>query len=194
VTRAGVLALQGDVREHATALKAAGADTVVEIRRPEQLADLGALVLPGGESTTVSRLLTEYGLGETIRQRVDDGMAVLGTCAGLILLAGAVDDFPLPVLGLLPVRVRRNAYGRQVDSFETLLDAPALGAEPLPAVFIRAPRIVEAGDGVDILARHRGDPVLCRRGRVLAATFHPELTADRRVHRLLLDAAAGRHG
>ncbi len=194
MTRAGVLALQGDVREHVAALEAAGADTVAEIRRPEQLDRLAALVLPGGESTTVSRLMVEYGLADAIRQRVDAGMAVLGTCAGLILLAEAVDDFRLPVLGLLPLRVRRNAYGRQVDSFEARLEAPALGPEPLPAVFIRAPRIVEAGEGVDILARHRGDPVLCRRGRVVGASFHPELTADRRVHRLLLQAAVGMDG
>lgn len=189
MTRAGVLALQGDVREHRAALEAAGADSVIEVRRPEQLDTVDALAMPGGESTTVGRLMAEYGLDEAVRRRVAQGMAILGTCAGLILLAREVEDFGLPVLGLLPLRVRRNAYGRQVDSFETHVSAPELGADPLPAVFIRAPRILAVGAGVEVLARHRGDPVLCRHGRLLAATFHPELTPDPRVHGLLLRLA-----
>lgn len=189
--RAGVLALQGDVAEHARALRDAGAAEVSEVRRPADLEGLHALVMPGGESTTMGKLMVEYGLLEAIPRRWREGMALFGTCAGLILLATEVVGSDQPRLGLLPATVRRNAYGRQVDSFETTLDVPAIAPDPMPAVFIRAPRVESAGDGVEVLAEHAGHPVLCRYGRILAATFHPELTPDRRLHRHLLELGAG---
>jgi 5'-phosphate synthase pdxT subunit len=188
---AGVLALQGDVAEHLRALREAGADEVREVRRPADLDGLRTLVIPGGESTTIGKLMVEYGLDEAIRRRVGEGMAVFGTCAGLILLSTEIEGSDQPRLGLLPARVRRNAYGRQVDSFETVLEVPALSPEPMPAVFIRAPRVESVGPGVEVLARHAGSPVLCRAGRILAATFHPELTADRRLHRHALELGSG---
>jgi 5'-phosphate synthase pdxT subunit len=188
--RAGVLALQGDVAEHVRALREAGADDVVLVRRPGDLEDVRALVLPGGESTTIGRLLVEYALDQAILQHVAEGLAVFGTCAGMILLADDIVGSAQPRLGLMPMRVRRNAYGRQVDSFEALLDAPAVSAQPLEAVFIRAPRVEAVAQDVDVLARHAGHIVLCRRGRVLAASFHPELSRDRAVHRYFLSQVA----
>ena len=189
--RAGVLALQGDVAEHARALREVGATEVREVRRPADLDGLAALVMPGGESTTIGKLMAEYGLDEAIPRRLNEGMALFGTCAGLILLATEVVGSDQPRLGLLPAKVHRNAYGRQVDSFETTLRVPAIAAEPMPAVFIRAPRVESVGDGVEVLAEHGGHPVLCRYGRILAATFHPELTPDRRLHRHLLELGSG---
>lgn len=188
--KAGVLALQGDVAEHVRALREAGAAEVREVRRPGDLDGLAALVMPGGESTTIGKLMAEYGLDQAIPRRVREGMAVFGTCAGLILLATEIEGTDQPRLGLLPAVVRRNAYGRQVDSFETELDAPALGPERLAAVFIRAPRIQSVAPEVEVLARHDGHPVLCRHGRIVVATFHPELTADRRLHRHALRLGA----
>jgi pyridoxal 5'-phosphate synthase pdxT subunit len=171
----GVLALQGNVREHAAVLRRLGAD-VVEVRRVEQLGALDGLVIPGGESTAISRLMRVYGLDEAVR-RFD--RPVFGTCAGMILL-------DRDHLGLVDVRVRRNAYGRQVASFEADL-ALAGEEEPLRGVFIRAPRVEEAGPGVEVLAELDGEPVLLRDGRFLVASFHPELTADTRVHERFLE-------
>ena len=188
--RAGILSLQGDISEHAIALREAGAEDVVRVRRPVELDGVAALVLPGGESTTMGRLLTEYGLDNAIRQRAGEGMPVFGTCAGLILLADDVVDSAQPRLGLLPARVRRNAYGRQVDSFEVRLEAPKVANAPFEAVFIRAPWVESVGPGVEVLARHEGRIVLCQRGRVLAASFHPELTRDRSLHRYFLSLAS----
>ncbi len=190
-TRAGVLALQGDVVEHARALREAGAQEVREVRRPADLDGLCALVMPGGESTTIGKLMVEYGLDRAIPRHIQGGMSVLGTCAGLILLATEIVGSEQPRLGLVPMVVWRNAYGRHVDSFETTLDVPDISSEPMPAVFIRAPKIESVGDGVDVLARYGGHPVLCRSGRILGATFHPELSDDRRVHRHLLELGAG---
>lgn len=187
----GVLALQGDVAEHLRALREAGADSVRSVLRPRDLDRLDALVMPGGESTTIGRLMREYELDAAIRRRVAEGMAVFGTCAGLILLATEVVGRDSPWLGLLPIRVRRNAYGRQRDSFEALLEAPNVDARPLEAVFIRAPQIEAVGPEVAVLANHSGHPVLCRHGRILAASFHPELTGDRRLHRYFLAMAGG---
>jgi pyridoxal 5'-phosphate synthase pdxT subunit len=172
----GVLAVQGNFREHVAMLRRLGADAV-EVRKPEQLRGLDGLVIPGGESTTFMRLMRLYGLEEAVR---GFERPVLGTCAGLIVL-------DRQHLGLLDVDVARNAYGRQVASFEADLDL-AGEDEPLRGVFIRAPRVERAGDEVEVLAELDGEPVLLRQGRFLAATFHPELTDDTRVHELFLDA------
>ena len=174
--RIGVLAVQGNFREHAAMLRALGAD-VVEVRKPDQLAGLDGLVIPGGESTAFTRLMRLYGLDEAVC-----GFAgpVFGTCAGMIVL-------DRDHLGLVDVRVRRNAFGRQVFSFETDLELAGESA-PLRAVFIRAPWIEDAGPDVEVLAEVNGHPVLAREGRFLVAAFHPELTADTRLHELFLES------
>ena len=173
--RVGVLAVQGNFREHAEMLRHLGAD-VVEVRKPEQLAALDGLVVPGGESTTFVRLMRLYGLDEAIRAFE---RPILGTCAGMIVL-------DREHLGLADLEVDRNAYGRQVASFET--DLRLAGEdEPLRGVFIRAPRVRSTGPGVEVLAEHDGEPVLLRDGGTLVAAFHPELTEDTRVHELFLD-------
>jgi 5'-phosphate synthase pdxT subunit len=186
LARIGVLAVQGAVREHVAAIREIGAEPV-EVRLPRDLVDLDALILPGGESTTMRRLLDTYGLREPVAALARAGAALLGTCAGMILLADRLADDDAPYFGMLDVRVRRNGYGRQLDSFEADLDAPGLGDPPLHGVFIRAPLVTDVGPGVEVLARDPdGNPVAVRQGRVLATAFHPELTADRRLHRLLL--------
>ncbi|MGH2444975.1 MAG: pyridoxal 5'-phosphate synthase glutaminase subunit PdxT [Candidatus Limnocylindria bacterium] len=183
--RIGVLAVQGAVREHVNAIREIGAEPV-EVRLPRDLVDLDALILPGGESTTMRRLIETYGLREPIAALARGGAPMLGTCAGMILLAERNADGEEPIFGLLDIEVRRNAYGRQLDSFEADLDVPALGAEPLHAVFIRAPVVTGVGPRAEVLARDPdGQPVAVRQGRVLATAFHPELTGDRRMHRLL---------
>jgi len=173
--RIGVLAVQGNFREHAAMLRGLGAE-VVEVRLPAQLDGLDALVIPGGESTAIMRLIRLYGLEEAIRAF---DAPVFGTCAGMILL-------DREHLGLVDVDVERNGYGRQLASFEADLDL-ADGEEPLRGVFIRAPRVTETGPGVEVLASHEGVPVLLREGRFLVAAFHPELTADTRVHQRFLE-------
>jgi 5'-phosphate synthase pdxT subunit len=172
--RIGVLALQGNFREHAAMLRSLGAD-VVEVRKPEELGDLDGLVVPGGESTTFLRLMRLYGLDEGIREFE---RPMLGTCAGMIVL-------DRHHLGLVDIEVDRNAYGRQVASFEADLGLAGEGA-PLRGVFIRAPRVRAVGPDVEVLAEHEGEPVLVRQGRFLVASFHPELTEDTRVHELFL--------
>lgn len=188
--RVGVLALQGAVREHVQAIRDVGAEPV-EVRLPRDLVDLDALILPGGESTTMRRLIDEYNLREPIAAMARAGAPMLGTCAGMILLAGDIDgdgDGDEPVFGLLDLDVRRNGYGRQLDSFEADLAVPALGTEPLHGVFIRAPLVSRVGPDAEVLARDPdGNPVAVRQGRVLATAFHPELTDDRRLHRLLVE-------
>jgi 5'-phosphate synthase pdxT subunit len=195
--RVGVLALQGDVREHARALTELGAG-VLEIRTPAQLDAVEALVMPGGESTTMSLLLESSGLLEPLTERLRDGLPVFGTCAGMILLATEVaDGRPDQVrLGAVDIGVRRNAFGRQVDSFETDLDVAGLAA-PFHAVFIRAPVVEWVGPDVEVLARVTGRdgverPVVCRQGPVLVAAFHPELSGDLRLHEEFLAASAAR--
>jgi 5'-phosphate synthase pdxT subunit len=181
-----VLAVQGAVREHMAAIRDVGAEPV-EVRLPRDLVDLDALVMPGGESTTMRRLIDAYGLREPIAALARAGAPVLGTCAGMILLAERLADGEAPYFGLIDLEVRRNGYGRQLDSFEADLDAPALGDEPMHGVFIRAPLVTDVGPATEVLARDPdGNPVAVRQGRVLATAFHPELTADRRLHRLLL--------
>jgi 5'-phosphate synthase pdxT subunit len=173
--RVGVLALQGNFREHAAMLRALGAD-VVEVRKAEQLEQLDGLVIPGGESTAIMKLASLYGIDEALRRF--DG-AIFGTCAGMILLDRAH-------LGLVDLEVARNAYGRQVASFEAALALDG-DEKPLTGVFIRAPRVRDVGPEVEVLAEHDGEPVLLRQGRVLVASFHPELTDDTRVHERFLE-------
>jgi 5'-phosphate synthase pdxT subunit len=183
MAKIGVLALQGAFREHREVLDALGVPCT-EVRVPEHLSQVDALVIPGGESTTMTRLLDTSGLRPTLEARLRDGMPAFGTCAGLILLAAEVrDGRPDQVpLGVLDVTVRRNGYGRQRDSFETGLAVEGLTGAAFPGVFIRAPVIERAGSTVEVLAAHDGHPVLVRQGRVWGATFHPELSGDLRVH------------
>ncbi len=185
--RIGILAVQGDVREHARALVEVGAEPV-EVRLPRDLVGLDGLILPGGESTTMRRLIDLYGLRDPIVALARAGAPVYGTCAGMILLANRIADGDEPVLRLLDITVQRNAYGRQLDSFEADISVPTLGEAPLHGVFIRAPVVSEVGPDVEVLARDPdGRPIAVRQGRVVATAFHPELTPDRRLHRLLLD-------
>jgi 5'-phosphate synthase pdxT subunit len=191
--RFGVLALQGDFAAHARALRALGAEVAL-VRTPPELAAVDALVLPGGESTTMLRLLAAEGLGAALVARLAAGMPTLATCAGVILLAVGVTPAQ-PNLGFLDLDVERNAYGRQVFSTVAEVDVgPELGGPPvMEGVFIRAPRITRVGEGVVVLGRRGSDPVLVRQGAVVAATFHPELTDDRRVHTLVA-VLGGEHG
>ena len=185
--RVGVLALQGDVREHEAALASAGADAV-RVRRPHELDDVDALVIPGGESTTIGKLLVTFELLEPVRKRVRDGMPAFGSCAGMILLADRVLDGTADQVGIggIDMTVRRNAFGRQVDSWEGDLDLAGLDGGPLHAVFIRAPWVEDCGSGVEVLARAADRIVAVRQGPLLATAFHPELTNDARVHALFV--------
>jgi 5'-phosphate synthase pdxT subunit len=168
-------------------VRALGAEAVL-VRLPSDLQGLDALILPGGESTTMRRLIDRYGLREPILAMAREGRPMLGTCAGMILLSSRTAEGEEPVLPLLDVTVQRNAYGRQLDSHEADLAIPAIGEEPLRGIFIRAPVLAETGPDVEILARDdQGRPIAVRQGRVLATAFHPELTDDRRLHRLLLE-------
>jgi len=187
--RIGVLAVQGDVLEHVRALGLAGADAV-PVRRPGELADVDGLVVPGGESTTIDRLSRIFGLHEPIRARIAEGMPVYGSCAGMIQLADEILDGhrDQQTFGGIDMTVRRNAFGRQVDSFET--DLHLAGIEdperPVRAVFIRAPWVERVGDRVEVLAEAAGHPVAVRQGNLLATSFHPEVTGDHRVHELFV--------
>lgn len=186
----GVLALQGDFREHIAVLRRIGVEPI-EVRLPKHLAAVERLIIPGGESTTIGRLLSRYQLLEPIRARAGRNLAVWGTCAGAILLARDLLDQKQggqPSIGVMNITVRRNAFGSQLDSFEAPLRFPALGEPAMPGVFIRAPQIVRVGSGAEPLARlPHGGVVAAQQGRLLATTFHPELTPDDRVHRLFLD-------
>jgi 5'-phosphate synthase pdxT subunit len=184
----GVLALQGDVREHSTALVRVGARPV-PVRRPAELARVDGLVIPGGESTTIDRLLRTFDLAEPVRARIDAGMPVLGSCAGMILLADRLTDRApdQQTLGGIDMTVRRNAFGRQVDSFETELDLAGVEGGRVRAVFIRAPQVVEAGPEVEVLARVGDTIVAVRQGPLVATAFHPEIAGDDRVHGFFVD-------
>lgn len=189
--RIGVLAVQGDFAEHAASLRAVGA-TPVEVRLPAQLEGLDGLIIPGGESTAIGKLLVNWGLLEPLKERIQDGLPVWGTCAGAILLATDVQDAlpDQPLLRVMDVAVRRNAFGRQLQSFETELDVPALGRAPVPAVFIRAPRIESVGQDVEVLARvDDGTIAAARQGALLITAFHPELTPDTRFHEFFVALA-----
>jgi len=192
--KVGALALQGDFREHLAMLDALGIEGI-EVRTPEELVAVDALIIPGGESTTIGKLATLYGLIEPIRQRVADGMPILGTCAGMIFLASGTTGPDQPQLGVLDVVVERNAFGRQVESFEADL-AIAGRDEPVHAVFIRAPWIHKTGAAVEVLASvvdpasGEDRPVVVRQGNILATSFHPELIGETWIHELLIEAVA----
>ncbi|MBT8248047.1 MAG: pyridoxal 5'-phosphate synthase glutaminase subunit PdxT [Acidimicrobiia bacterium] len=181
----GILALQGDFREHAQLLNGMGVETRL-VRKPGELDSIDGLVIPGGESTTIGKLADRYGLLEPLRRAVRSGVPTLGTCAGLIFLAAGTTGPAQIHLGVLDVVVERNAFGRQVDSFEAELDVTGL-VDPLHAVFIRAPVIDKAGADVEILATVENDPVMVRQGNIIATSFHPELTGETRVHTLMLN-------
>ena len=181
----GVLALQGAFREHVAAVASLGA-TAREVRQLKDIEGIDALIIPGGESTTIGKLLNEWNMLEPLRQRILDGMPVYGSCAGLILLCRDIENSDQPRLGVLDATVRRNAFGRQVDSFETNLSIPEIGAPPLPAVLIRAPVITGVGAGVKGVAGGVGQAVAVRQNNILATSFHPELTPDTRMHSYFL--------
>ncbi len=185
MSRVGVLALQGDVREHVDILQSLGADAP-EVKKPYQLSEIDALILPGGESTTIAKMAVRFGMFDPLRSSIDDGLPVYGTCAGMILLASTISDSDQPVIGALDVVVRRNAFGRQNESFEALVDVVGLDS-PFDGVFIRAPWIEKVGADVEVLATIDDHPVMVRQGRILATSFHPELTGDGRIHQMLLD-------
>lgn len=185
MSRVGVLALQGDVREHLRILETIGA-AAVPVKTPGDLDSVEALIIPGGESTTIGKMAVRFGLMEPLKSRVDAGLPTYGTCAGLILLAAAITEGDQPLLGCLDVVVRRNAFGRQNDSFEAQVAVAGL-ERPFHAVFIRAPWVEKVGAEVEVLARIDDHPVMVRQGRILATSFHPELTGDARIHQMLLD-------
>ncbi len=182
----GLLTLQGDFREHREALARIGV-AARDVRTAEALAECDALIIPGGESTTIGKLLVRFGVMEPLRRFIAAGRPVMGTCAGAILLCDRVLEGNVDSVGGLDAEISRNAYGRQIDSFERDLEVAGL-ERPFRAVFIRAPRFLAVGAGVEVLAAIDGEPVLVRQGALLALTFHPELTADPRIHRLLLAA------
>lgn len=189
--RVGALALQGDFREHLTVVRRLGVEGI-EVRTEDELSSVDALIIPGGESTAIGRLARIYNLIEPLQQRIAGGLPVLGTCAGMIFLAAGTKKHEQPQLGALDVVVERNAFGRQVDSFEADLDVLGM-TDPMHAVFIRAPWIHKVGSDVEVLAtvtdRDSGDthPVFVRQGRILATSFHPELTQDTRIHEMLME-------
>lgn len=185
VPTVGVLALQGDFREHIAMLRREGVETR-EVRLPGDLEGLDGIVLPGGESTTMGKLAVRFGLLEPLRRLIGEGVPTYGTCAGLIFAAMAVTDGEQPLLGVLDVVVERNAFGRQNESFETDLDIDGMGT-PFHAVFIRAPWVAKVGGGVQVLASVDDHPVMVRQGNILGTSFHPELTDDHRIHRMLID-------
>lgn len=183
MTKAGVLALQGDFREHARVFASVGV-TPIEVRTPADLDGVDCLAIPGGESTTMAKLARAYGLVDPVRERAAAGMPILGTCAGMIVLAKNVLEGE-PLFALMDITVRRNAYGRQVDSFEADLDVRGID-HPVRGVFIRAPWIEEVGDGVEVLAEFEGRPVVLEEGNLVVASFHPELVGDTGLHDYLL--------
>jgi len=185
MTTVGVLALQGDVREHIDILKSLGAGTTA-VKKPEHLSEIDALILPGGESTTIGKMAVRFGMIDPIRSAINGGLPVYGTCAGMILLAGAVSDTDQPLIGALDVVVKRNAFGRQNESFEAELDVDGLESS-FHAVFIRAPWIEKVGGEVDVLSTIEDHPVMVRQGAIMATSFHPELNGDGRIHKMLLD-------
>ena len=188
--RIGVLASQGAFAEHIAMLHQLGVDAV-PIRLPQELDGLDGLIIPGGESTSISKLMLDYNLANEIKNLAENGLPIFGTCAGMIMLANKVPDSRVEPLELMKIGVRRNAFGRQKESFETDISIPVLGEKPFPAVFIRAPAIEQSNSDVEILAKlHDGTIVAARQGKLLASAFHPELTDDLRFHQYFLDMVA----
>lgn len=185
MVKVGVLGLQGAVSEHIRSIEASGAEAMI-VKKVEQLKDIDGLILPGGESTTMRRLMDQYGFMEPLREFASGGKPMFGTCAGLILLAKEVIDYEEPHLGLMDVTVERNSFGRQVDSFEAELIIEGID-KPFVGVFIRAPHIVDVGEKVEILAKHEGRIVAAREGQFLGCSFHPELTEDHRLTKLFIE-------
>ena len=187
VIKIGVLSLQGAFEEHLSCLDRLKVKAF-EVRLPEEFDGLNGLVIPGGESTTMARLMRDYGLTAPLRKLIRNGFPVMGTCAGMIVLSHKITDVGAPTLNVMDIRVHRNGFGRQIDSFETMLSIPVIGEAPFHAVFIRAPFIEHVGDGVKVLARlSDGTAVAARQGNILALSFHPELTADLRLHAYFLE-------
>lgn len=180
----GVSGIQGDFREHKVMLEKLGVETLI-VRTPEELDRVDGLVIPGGESTTMIRIMKMVGLYDKLKEKVKNGFPVFGTCAGMILLSKEVVNFPQDSLGVIDIKVERNAYGRQVDSFETEIEISNFD-KPFRAIFIRAPKVVEYGSDIEVLAKYMDAPVLLRQGNILVASFHPELTDDTRVHECFL--------
>jgi 5'-phosphate synthase pdxT subunit len=188
----GVLALQGAFAEHLAVLKRLNVDAV-PVRLPHQLAELDGLIIPGGESTTITKLMVNYNLAHKISELAKKNFPIFGTCAGMIVIASGVANGKIAPIGAMAIKVRRNAFGRQVDSFETELAIPALGKKPFVGVFIRAPLIESVGTGVEVLARlPNGTIVAARQGKLLVCAFHPELTDDLRFHQYFLDIISGK--
>jgi 5'-phosphate synthase pdxT subunit len=185
----GVLALQGDFAKHIAAVRAAGGQAR-EIRKGAVLEQIDGLIIPSGESTVIRKLLTRFCLMEPLKKFAALGKPVFGTCAGAILLSSHIEQYRQERMDLLDIQILRNGYGRQIESFETDISVPVLGEQPLRALFIRAPVITSVGKGVEVLAEFKGSPVLVRQGNVIAATFHPELTGDIRMHRYFLSLTA----
>jgi len=185
----GVLGIQGAIQEHLSILRKAGVEPSW-VKDRKELDSVEALVMPGGESTTMIKLLKRFEMWEALRNRIEDGMPVLATCAGMILLSKTIENVVnQDSLGVLDISVKRNGYGRQINSFEVDLQIDEIGPEPFRAVFIRAPKIESIGDEIRVLTSYEGSPVLVRQGNVLAASFHPELTGDLRIHRYFLKMA-----
>jgi 5'-phosphate synthase pdxT subunit len=191
--RIGVLAVQGAFAEHIAILHQLGVEAI-PVRLPQQFNGLDGLIIPGGESTSISKLMQDYNLMSELKALGENGLPIFGTCAGMILLASRTSDSEVKPLGLIDITVRRNAFGRQRESFETKLSIPVVGEKPFPGVFIRAPVIEQANGKVEILARlDDGTIVAARQGKILVSAFHPELTSDFRFHRYFLDIVAGHH-
>lgn len=204
MVRVGILGLQGDIARHQQALSNLPPDAIPEpnantspeaiaVRTAAELDAVDCLIIPGGESTTMSKILESNNLLFALGDKIRSGLPTWGTCAGMILLASSLLDgrSDQHTLGALDISVRRNAYGRQIDSFEAPLEIPAIGPQPFVGVFIRSPMVERSGPAVEVLARHNGHPVLCRQGHIWASSFHPELTDDTRLHKLFLEAAGG---
>ena len=188
----GVLALQGAVAEHERCLRAAGAETIVPVKRRRDLVGLEGLVLPGGESTTIGKLMVEYDLLEPVRKMAQEGVPMFGTCAGLILLANRIAGHDYSHIGVMDILVDRNSFGRQRESLEAELNMPIIGEQSYPAVFIRAPHIQETGADVKVLCEYNGRIVAAQQDHLLGASFHPELTDDIRLHKYFVDMVASR--
>jgi len=189
--KVGVLAVQGAVAEHVQALSTLDVETVL-VRLPSDLNEISALVIPGGESTTIRKLLSDYNLVEPLQKRIQEGLPVLGTCAGMVLLAKKIADSDMKTLGVMDIDVKRNAFGRQVDSFETELSVPDLGSDKFKGVFIRAPIIKKVEPNVEVLCTLGEDIVAARQDKLVALAFHPELTDDLRFHNYFLGIVTGR--